>query len=141
MFNSVAAKRGKILAIHPDAATTVWERGCARAGVKDTRIHDLCHTRVTEVTGLLPMLDAQRISGHLDLRTFQRYYHPRAQQFGKRLLEALAKHRPATEWKGLTPAQAATLAIVESILRSEGIDPAVLIETLAAKCGKSEIAD
>lgn len=90
LFDGEPPTKGKPFPIHADSLTTAWGRGCARATpqVDGARVHDLRHTRLTEITARLPILDAQKISGHIDLRMLQRYYHPTAQEIGKRWLDA-----------------------------------------------------
>lgn len=138
LFDGDPPSKGRVFPIHPDTITTAWERGCERANVVNARVHDLRHTRLTEVTALLPLLDAQRISGHLDLRMLQRYYHPKAQEIGKKWLEAHSKSRPVSNLSQLTPQQQAVKAAAEAMLRSQGIDPALLGRTLPEGVGKKK---
>lgn len=79
---------GRIFPMAVDTPTQAFERGCLRAGIKDARLHDLRHTRVTEIASALPIHDAMKISGHLDTRTLDRYYHPDPQELGRRLNQA-----------------------------------------------------
>lgn len=55
---------------------------------KDARLHDLRHTRVTEIASALPIHDAMKISGYLNTCTLDRYYHPHPQELGRRLNQA-----------------------------------------------------
>ena len=66
--------------------TRAWVRACRRAKVEGLRLHDLRHTRTTEIAKRFPnMLDTAAITGHRDLRMLARYYHPDARELGRRL--------------------------------------------------------
>lgn len=64
-----------------------WERGVKRTrGLRDNdhmpadapRIHDLRHTRLTELANAgLPILQLSAVSGHSELRMLARYYNPK----------------------------------------------------------------
>lgn len=115
LFDGDPPVKGKPFPIHADSLTTAWGRGCARAtpAILDARVHDLRHTRLTEITARLPILDAQKISGHIDLRMLQRYYHPTAQEIGKRWLEVQRRERKETE--RATPDDAVLDALIDRI--------------------------
>lgn len=51
-------------------------RAVRRAEVPHARLHDLRHTRTTELSNSLPTAQAMVITGHSDPRTFVRYTHP-----------------------------------------------------------------
>lgn len=76
-------KHGKPLTA--DALTKAWVRACKRAGVDDLRLHDLRHTRITEVASVLSMLEASAVSGHRDIRMLKRYYNPDPREIGRKL--------------------------------------------------------
>lgn len=82
---------GLVFPISEDTPTRAWGRGRRRAGLGDVRLHDLRHTRSTEVTADLDIMEAKAITGHRDSRMLDRYYHPDSQQLGKKLLAAEAK--------------------------------------------------
>lgn len=74
-----------------DSLTQAWSRARARAGLKDIeglRVHDLRHTRTTEITKHLPAIDAMRMTGHSDPRTLARYYHPTASETAFKFVSA-----------------------------------------------------
>jgi len=65
----------------PDSISQAWSRACARAGVADARLHDLRHTRITEVGSLLNNpLQVAVITGHDDLNTLKRYFNAKARE-------------------------------------------------------------
>lgn len=119
LFDGDPPTKGKPFPIHKDTLTTAWSRACARAtpAIVDARVHDLRHTRLTEVTARLPLLDAQKISGHIDLRMLQRYYHPSAQEIGKRWLDA-----QRLEKKSKKPARTDDAAI-DALIERMSSDP------------------
>lgn len=62
--------------VRADTITQAWSRACARAGVAGARIHDLRHTRITELGRFMTAAEVARVSGHTDLATFFRYFNP-----------------------------------------------------------------
>ncbi len=76
--------------LRADSISQAWARACERAGVEDARLHDLRHTRVTELGNLLNALQVSAISGHKDLNTLKRYFNARAVELAK-LLNAKEK--------------------------------------------------
>lgn len=82
--------KGRVFPLAKDTPTQAFIRGRDRAGI-DARLHDLRHTRTTEVTTELPVHEAQQITGHLDARMLMHYYHPDAQQLGEKLSKAEAE--------------------------------------------------
>lgn len=71
--------------IRPDTLTQAWSRACARAGVVGARVHDLRHTRITELGRFLTAAEAARVSGHTDLATFFRYFNPDPVETGRKI--------------------------------------------------------
>ncbi len=61
-----------------DSLTRAWTRACKRAGVNDARVHDLRHTRITELAPTLPLQVLARLTGHKDPAMLMRYYNPTA---------------------------------------------------------------
>lgn len=62
-----------------DSLSQAWSRACARAGVSDAKLHDLRHTRITELGTLLNNpLQVSLISGHDDMNTLRRYFNAKA---------------------------------------------------------------
>lgn len=70
---------GAIFKTTADAIDSAWERACARAGIKNLRIHDLRHTAATRhchrLSGNIFML--KLITGHKTLQMLERYVKPR----------------------------------------------------------------
>lgn len=77
--------------IRADSLTQAWERACARAGVVGATVHDLRHTRTTELANLLPLQKVMRLTGHKTPKMLMRYYNPRAEDLGKDLAIAVAE--------------------------------------------------
>ena len=62
----------------PISGSTLYQafvRAVKRAEVAHARLHDLRHTRTTEISAILPQGQAMEITGHSDVRTFARYTH------------------------------------------------------------------
>jgi integrase len=77
--------------LRADTLTQAWARACKRAEIEDARVHDLRHTRITELVALgLPIHQVARISGHKDLRMLMRYYHEKPESIGQALAAAEA---------------------------------------------------
>jgi integrase len=71
-----------------------WKRMCAAAGIEDLHIHDMRHEGISRAadSGLFPtVLDLQAYSGHRDLRSLSRYFHPSASVMKQRLEAAEQK--------------------------------------------------
>ncbi len=90
VFLTVAGNR-----IWADAVTKAWERARRRAAKKhdaplllNKRLHDLRHTRITELGEDMPAAMIAKISGHEDLGSFMRYYNPKADAMRKKMVEA-----------------------------------------------------
>lgn len=113
---------GKGKRLRADTMTQAWTRACARAGVEGARIHDLRHTRITELGRFLTAAEAARVSGHTDLATFFRYFNPDPVETGKKI-DAMerGKHGNAAAIRKAAEALAAlstdefAIAITESI--------------------------
>ena len=87
---------GSVFGVRADSLTQAWLRACARAKVEDARLHDLRHTRLTEITQRLPLQDAMKLSGHSTPTVLlRRYYNRTAADVGLELakLERRAKRR------------------------------------------------
>ena len=72
-----------------------WDRICEAAGIEDLHIHDLRHEGISRAveSGMFPtVLDLQAYSGHRDVRSLVRYYHPASDVMNGRL-EAAEKLR------------------------------------------------
>lgn len=62
--------------VKPDSITRAWSRVCERAKIGNARVHDLRHTRITELAPALPLQVLARLSGHREPATLMRYYNP-----------------------------------------------------------------
>lgn len=71
--------------LRADTITQAWGRACARAGVDGARVHDLRHTRITELGRFLTAAETARVSGHTDLATFFRYFNPDPVETGRKI--------------------------------------------------------
>lgn len=96
--------------IWPDAVTKAWERARKRAAKKhkapellNKRIHDLRHTRITELGHDVPAAMIAKMSGHDDLQSFMRYYNPKPDDIRRKMAEADRK-RLASSKAGNEPA-------------------------------------
>ncbi len=128
------APKDKTKPIRGDSLTQAWERARTRAGLvaiedndEDTpRLHDLRHTRTTEIAKHIEALKAMKITGHRDPRTLARYYHPDAKDLGRAIARGEAganKEKSASD----------TASAVEQLIEAVGQDPAMrraLIEKL-----------
>lgn len=123
--------------IRGDSLTQAWARARERAGLvadedadDDTpRLHDLRHTRTTEIARHIEALKAMKITGHRDPRTLARYYHPDAREIGRAVAKGEAK---AGKKSGNANAKYAT---VEQLLEAVAHDPKMrrlLVEKLVA---------
>jgi len=73
--------------IKPDSVTRAFSRICARAGLKNLRLHDLRHeaiSRIYEQTDL-DALEVSRVSGHKSISMLSRYTHLRPDDLADRL--------------------------------------------------------
>jgi integrase len=86
-----------------DSLTNAWDETCQRVGIEDARLHDLRHTRITElVDGGMNILELAALTGHDDLRMLQRYYNPKP--------EALARAAAASDRTNAARKRASTRA-------------------------------
>jgi hypothetical protein len=79
---------------------------------------------------VLPIADAQKITGHADIRMLAHYYHPTAQQLGLKLREArfreAAKVSASRSGKPLSKAKRDQVDTVRRLIESMGLDVADL---------------
>jgi integrase len=59
------------------AASRPRRRGCARAGLRKLRFHDLRHTFGTQMIAKADIVRVQEWMGHADIETTRRYLHYR----------------------------------------------------------------
>jgi len=120
---------GRVFPLATDTPTQAWIRGTKRAGL-NVRLHDLRHTRTTEVTAVLHPLEAKVITGHADLRMLDRYYHGEATALGRKLQEADAKAaasaakrqvKEVVDLSGMNEAQRLKADLAIQLLREAGV--------------------
>lgn len=104
-------------------AYQAWVRAIGRARVPHARLHDLRHTRTTEISVTLPKAQAMKITGHTDERTFQHYTH-----LAEEAQEAIARedaNRKARYKKSLKKGEDPQPVDVKSVaLLAESLTPA-----------------
>lgn len=85
--------------LKPDSLTRAWIRICERAKVADLRLHDLRHTRTTEMAAAVPLQVLARITGHSDASMLLRYYNPKEREAAEagRAIEAFSNLRMSSE--------------------------------------------
>src|SRR5690606_27774532 len=66
------------------------------------RLHDLRHTRITELGADVPVAMIAEMSGHGDLASFMRYFNPKAEHILEKMIQA-DQRRMAK--KGLTTSE------------------------------------
>lgn len=81
-------------AVRPDTVTQAWRRTreqlAKNTGNKTyltARIHDLRHTRITELGMVMGVGEVAAISGHRDLASFKLYFNPTPETLGQKLKE------------------------------------------------------
>lgn len=90
---------GLVFGVEADTITQAWDRMRGRAKITNRRVHDIRHTRITEIANALPLLKAQALSGHKTTAMLARYYHPDAQEIGAELKSVEAAGKPKTRKK------------------------------------------
>lgn len=115
VFLTVTGKR-----IWADAVTKAWDRARRRAAKKhdaplmlNKRLHDLRHTRITELGEDMPAAMIAKISGHEDLGSFMRYYNPKAEAMRKKMVEADRRRLAKGELGGESMIEAAASMLSE----------------------------
>lgn len=82
-------KSAKVFDCRADSLTNAWDESCRRAKIHDARLHDLRHTRITElVDGGMAILELAALTGHEDLRMLNRYYNPAPESIARAVSEA-----------------------------------------------------
>ncbi|WP_369927626.1 tyrosine-type recombinase/integrase [Xanthomonas sp. NCPPB 2632] len=103
------AKKGK--RVSKDSLTNTWSKACERTGVAGARLHDLRHTRITEIGNVLKSpYQVAAISGHDDLNVVGRYYNPKAKDLGAELDNAERRKRQGKK-PGATTARTVDAAV------------------------------
>jgi len=62
----------------------------SQTAICDRTVHDIRHTRITEITAVMPIQKAKLISGHKTMRMLEHYYHDNPASVGAELVEAEA---------------------------------------------------
>jgi integrase len=94
MFKRSPPKEGRVFVtaagepLRADSVTRAWIRAREKAGCPDATVHDIRHTRTTEIGQHLSIQETARLTGHSDPRTLMRYFHPTAADMGRKLEEA-----------------------------------------------------
>ena len=92
--------------LRADTITQAWIRARTRVAeatgdesILTARLHDLRHTRITELGRILSAAEAARVSGHSDLSSFMRYFNPDPVDIGRKIdaLEASKSNSPAMQ--------------------------------------------
>lgn len=103
-----------------DAITKAWERARRRAAHKhnfpdllNKRLHDLRHTRITELGEDMPAAMIAKMSGHDDLSSFMRYFNPKPDAIRRKMAEADRKRLAAGEAIGQPSVEAAAAMMAE----------------------------
>lgn len=78
--------------VRADTVTQAWIRARGRVAIATdnpdiitARVHDLRHTRITELGRFLSAAEAARVSGHSDLSSFFRYFNPDPVDIGRKI--------------------------------------------------------
>lgn len=120
--------------IGADTLTQAWNRACAKVGVKGARLHDLRHTRITELGDKLANpLQVAAVSGHSDMSMVKRYYNPNAQEIGRSIEETEGSVKAKTD----DPSSKAIVAMLA--LSAEQLTQAIT-SVLFAKPKEMEVA-
>ena len=88
-----AAKRLEVVAVGSRERGDMDAAMIARAertAIRDRTVHDIRHTRITEITAVMPIQKAKMISGHKTMRMLEHYYHDNPASVGVELVEAEA---------------------------------------------------
>lgn len=100
------ADKGKRL--RADTITQAWIRSRQRVAIEQdnpeiltARVHDLRHTRITELGRILSAAEAARVSGHSDLSSFFRYFNPDPVDIGRKIDELESNRRLPKDTKAL----------------------------------------
>ena len=84
---------GRVFGITSHAIAVAFRRAvkrvCDKGGIEisDLRFHDLRHEATSRLANIFQAHEMAKITGHKDLRMLLRYYHPRAEELAKRLIE------------------------------------------------------
>ncbi len=82
------------------------------------RLHDLRHTRITELGEDMPAAMIAKMSGHDDLASFMRYFNPKAEAIRRKMAEADRRRLAAGGTAGPSSVEKA-LAVLSELSRDE----------------------
>lgn len=86
LLESLPRTDERVFPITAVALRHAWDRLCARAAIRDLRIHDLRHEAISRFAEMgLNMPELALISGHRDYRMLQRYTHLRPTDLARKL--------------------------------------------------------
>lgn len=87
ILRAVATSRaGGVFPTTPDAVKKAWKRACSQANITDLHFHDLRHEAASRLAEKLPnLIELGAVTGHRDLRSLKRYYHPRTSDLVRKL--------------------------------------------------------
>lgn len=72
--------------ITSDAFKRAFTRACESAGIVGLHFHDLRHEATSRLANQLPnVIELAAVTGHLDLKMLQRYYHARPEELAIKL--------------------------------------------------------
>lgn len=90
----VPRKKGQRYPFSPEGWKRRWYRALKDAGIENYRFHDNRHTAATR-TGSIEV--ANRLLGHSDMRTTQRYFHTAEERVRAALIAAESRNSPGAE--------------------------------------------
>jgi integrase len=77
---------GAVFPVTKFTLSAAIERARVKANLGDFHFHDLRHLAITLLAKKLPnVIELASVSGHLNLKSLQRYYHPCAQDLAKKI--------------------------------------------------------
>ncbi|GAB3030219.1 hypothetical protein GCM10027285_10970 [Oleiagrimonas citrea] len=121
VFQTSAGER-----VAADTLSQAWTRICAQAGVEGVRLHDLRHTRITEIAGVLNPLEAAKISGHDDLKMLARYFNAKAEDLGAKLYAGESQRKGKSAPPGAGGDLVGALAALDEVGFNETLAAALL---------------
>ncbi len=68
-----------------DSFSKTFKRACASAEIENLHFHDLRHEAISRLASRFQQHEMMKISGHKTPAMLSRYYHPRAEDFARRL--------------------------------------------------------
>ncbi|HDS1361902.1 TPA: tyrosine-type recombinase/integrase [Stenotrophomonas maltophilia] len=100
-----------------DSVYQAFVRAVNRAGVPHARLHDLRHTRTTELSATVDATQAMTITGHSDPKMFRRYAHT-SKEINPKLMQADRERRKIGGTKIQAPSLPSDPASLADALKS-----------------------